>query len=135
MIQDSKGNYAELRVENSEILNTAHTSHGFSFRLKPTTLMPVYLRLRVGRPFATDVRIFVDEMALVKGTQLYAGGPYMAVFTGATQSQVDDGWTLTTTNNRAGDWQTWFDRLFDMSGKGLLLPSSGITNIPDALIG
>ena len=38
------------------------------------------------------------------------------------------------TNSRAGEFQTWYDRAFDMRGKGLLLPSSGDTLIPDTLI-
>jgi hypothetical protein len=135
VLNDDLGAPAELRVNYSSLSRWAFTSHGFSFRLAAGTRMPVYLRIRVARPFATDVRVYLDEMALVKGTQLYAGGPYAALFTGADASRLEDGWTITVTNNRAGDFQTWFNRVFDMAEKGLLLPSSGTTNIPDALIG
>jgi hypothetical protein len=46
-----------------------------------------------------------------------------------------DSWEMTVVNNRAGDFQTWFDRVFQMAEKGFLLPSSGVTLLNDSLIG
>jgi hypothetical protein len=134
-IHDNEGVEAELRVLNTDLSSSAHTQHGFSFRLPAGCQMPVYVRILVSHPFPSDTSVFIDEMALVAGTQLYAGGPWVALFTGATPSALEDGWTITVTNNRGGSFQTMFNRVFDTVEKRLLLPSSGTTNIPDALIG
>jgi hypothetical protein len=78
--------------------------------------------------------VYLDEMAVVKGTELYTGGPYVAAFTGKTAVVNEDNWTLTVANNRAGKIQEWFNRCFDMTGKGLLLPSAGAAVIPESVI-
>lgn len=78
--------------------------------------------------------LYFDEMVVVQATELYKGGPYVEAVSGATAAVLEDLWTLTLTNNRAGDLQEWFQRAFDMANKDFLLPSSGTTNVPDALI-
>jgi len=73
-------------------------------------------------------------MAVVLAKELYAGGPFVGIFSGATPAVNDDAWTLTVTNDRAGQFQEWYERAFDMRNKGFLLPTSGVTLIPDSLI-
>lgn len=82
----------------------------------------------------TEESIYIDDMVVVAGRELYAGGPWVAAVGGATPAVNGDEWTLTVANNRAGKFQEWFNRVFDMSPKGLLLPTSGTTLINDNLI-
>ena len=73
---------------------------------------------------------------------LYSGGPQAAIFSGKTpftkgSAQVaPDSFTITVTNDRAGEFQEWFERMFDMAAKGLILPSDsgGSETQSDALI-
>ena len=48
---------------------------------------------------------------------------------------IGDTFTIAVTNNRAGSFQEWFERFFDMRAKGLLLPSDTSGSIADSLIG
>ncbi len=79
---------------------------------------------------------------------IYAGGPYVSVFRGSADlinyqvyPLLGDIWTLAVTNNYGGhtadiNFQTAFNRLFDMASLGLVLPSAsgGGSTISDTLI-
>lgn len=135
---DKQGGYNGIRINCADISNAANTwdSHFFSFRLKRNAKMPVFLRIWLNNPMPATHVIFIDEMCIVAGTELYDGGPYAAAFPGATPAVNEDNWDLTVTNDRAGQLQEWYHRAFDMADKGLLLPSSGTgTQVPDTVIG
>jgi len=131
---DEAGYDNQLRIDAGAISTTDHDSEFFSFRIQRDITQPVYLRIIVAAPFAATDSVYIDEVAVVKGTELYNGGPYIAAFSGVTPAVNKDEWTLTVANDRAGSLQEWCHRAFDMAGKGLLLPISGATNIPDAVI-
>jgi hypothetical protein len=84
--------------------------------------------------------LFLDSVALCEMTSLYPGGPGLAVFAGLMPWIVNDRFTLTMTNDRAGaaygaTWQTYFDRFFGMRQLALQLPyTSGTPTILDSLI-
>jgi hypothetical protein len=133
-LQDGEGNDNELEIDCTALDTSTHDSEYFSFRLPQTAVSPVYLRVAITTAIPTGSTVWIDHMALLAGTELYAGGPIVAVFQGRTASNLNDTWTVTVTNNRAGDWQSWYQRIFDMNAKGLLLPSSGSNLIPDSLL-
>ena len=130
---DSEGTANSHSITLTDLTST-HSSHSFSFRLNKTTTQPVYLRLRISVT-ESGKDIFIDEVAVAQATQLGAGGPHVAVFTGATASKNGDTYTLTVTNSRAGSLQEWYHRAFDMASKNLLLPSAASGNVPDSVIG
>ncbi len=133
---DAEGYENELRIDASTISQGIHDSEFFSFRLRRDIVQPVYLRIYITAALAAGDVIYIDEMVVVRATELYTGGPFVAVISGATPAVVEDNWSLTVANNRAGDLQEWFHRAFDMASKGLLLPISGTgTHIPDTVIG
>ncbi|MCL4853623.1 MAG: hypothetical protein KJZ78_19890 [Bryobacteraceae bacterium] len=83
-----------------------------------------------------EAALYIDEVAVAAGRELYKGGPYVAAFAGAMPAALEDSWVLTATNDGAGAIQTWYHRSFDMAGKGLLLPTTGAgAAIPDTVIG
>lgn len=132
---DAEGNVNQLRIDVGSIGQGDHDSEFFSFRLRRDVVQPVYLRIHLAAPPKAGDVIYIDEMVVVAATELYKGGPFVGAVSGATAAVVEDNWSLTVANNRAGSFQEWFHRAFDMAGKNLLLPSSGSgTNYPDALI-
>lgn len=133
-ILDGEGNVAEERINCGTLPLGTHESHWFDFRLPQGTRQPVYLRIWQRSPLSWGDSIYVDEMVVIKGTELYTEGPFVAVVSGITPSVTEDEWTLTVTNDRAGAFQEWFHRAFDMRAKRLLLPSSGTIHIADTLI-
>lgn len=135
MTLDKAGNENGMRIDAGAVATTNHDSEFFTFRLKETASFPVYLRIRITAPIDDADTLYIDEVAVVKATELYPGGPFVAAFSGATAAVNDDKWVLTASNDRAGTIQEWYNRVFDMQAKGLLLPSSGTTLIPNSLIG
>lgn len=139
---DPQGYDNGIRIDLGETSMTGHDSHFFSFRLRRTLRQRVFLRIRITAPITNLESVYIDEMAVVKATELYEGGPYVAAFSGTTVAMVDDNWSLSVTNDRAGQFQEWFDRALSMRAKGLLLPSDGTTYstipgatlVPDTLI-
>jgi len=81
----------------------------------------VYLRIRISTAISDTASLYIDEVSLVAATELYASGPYAAFFAGQTKLSLDDTWTITVTNDRAGEYQEWFFRNFGFTD--LLLPS------------
>ncbi len=131
---DKEGNVNQKKITVASISATSHDSQSFFFRMTRQHRMPVYLRIRAATPIADGTSVYIDEMAVVAATELYDGGPFVAIFAGATPAVIEDAWTLTVTNSRAGQLQEWYDRAFDMRSKGFLLPTSGTTLIPDSVI-
>ena len=132
--KDADGNENALRVNAGTLSTTSHESKFFSFRLKKTVVWPVYLRIRATAAWALDDSVYIDDVAVAKGQELYTGGPFMAAFSGKTTPVVGDKWTLAATNNRGGLVQEHFQRFFDMSTKGLLLPVTGTTQITNSVV-
>jgi hypothetical protein len=109
------------------------------FRL-PRVLPPTGVKLRLKLTAAlSGAALAVDHVALAETTELYPGGPGLALFAGKVPWVKGDRYTVTTTNDRGGaalngTFQTLFDRLFDTRAAGLLLPSAASPTIPDTLI-
>lgn len=135
VVNDDAGNANELVIDPAELSDSAHDSKWFAFRLPAATSFPVYLRLRISTAITNACSVFVDEVAIAQGARLYAGGPYVAAFAGAVKAVAGDEWTLTVNNNRGGLLQEWYNRVFAMADKDLLLPVSGSNLIPDSVVG
>lgn len=123
-------------------LTTSFVAKNGSFRTPKVLPEIVFLRIRISTAVSAGTSVFIDHAALVKMTELYPGGPYAAGFSGklsltkGSNQVAADGFTITVTNDRAGEFQEWFQRNFDMAAKGLLLPSNsaGAETQADSLI-
>lgn len=100
-------------------------------RVLPST---VRIRIRLSTAISNTSSLFLDHLSLGESTELYAGGPSIAIHSGATDFVKEDYFTVATTNNNAGSFQDGFDKLFDMRGKRLVLPSDSSGTISDGLI-
>jgi hypothetical protein len=65
---------------------------------------------------------------------LYDGGPSVAFYAGETDFALDDTFTITIANDRAGEFQELFDKLFNYPAKLLPSDTGGGETIPDSLI-
>lgn len=77
--------------------------------------------------------VSIDNVVLTQMVQ-HQNGPYMAIIPGSVNFLRGDKFTITTTNDRAGKFQEWFNRCFNMDKLGYMLPSSASPTIPDSLI-
>jgi|TARA_R110000824_G_scaffold41446_4_gene123303 hypothetical protein len=135
VLTDTAGTSLTKTVTASGISTGSWDFEFMRFSTKTTEIGAVYVKLYVSSAITSTASIFIDQLSIISGRQLYVGGPYVAVMQGKTNPAEDDNWTLTTTNNRAGELQTYFDRMFDMAGMNKYLPTTGTTLIPDSVIG
>jgi len=97
------------------------------------------IRVRISTGLSAGTNLYLEDVAMTEMYETYASGLYVALFTGSLAFYKNDTFTITTTNDRGGatnlnTFQTLCDRLWDMRGKRLLLPSNGAPNIADTLI-
>jgi len=103
------------------------------------TIMPgaIYLRVHVTTAITDTEVVNIDELALVPATEMYAGGPFVAMFTGPTTWVVGDELRFSPVNPQAGEVHTWLDRMFDLSSNRLLFSTEtapGDTGFTNAII-
>lgn len=110
----------------------------------PQTMPPItYWRIRISTGVSSGTSIYLDHACLTAMTELYAGGPCVAIFGGNILPEAKNGTsdgdylTLTIANDYAGEFQAYFERNFQMAAKRLRLPSDsgGTETINDSLIG
>ena len=131
---DDAGGANELVINAAAISTGASDSCWFAFRLPAATVLPVYLRIAATTAIPTGATIYIDDVAIAAGVELYAGGPYVAAFAGRTASKAGDSWTLAVTNTYAGRWQTWYNRIFNTMQNDILLPTTGTTLLSNDLL-
>lgn len=141
VINDAAGTANSFTI-SAPGLTTSYVSKTGVFRL-PRVLPPViYLRIAITTAISNTSSVYLDHAALARMDSLYAGGPEVKVFSGSARFRkgadqvTPDKFTLTLTNDRAGLIQEWFERVFSMRDKGLLLPSDtgGTETVLDSLV-
>ena len=117
---------------------TSYTAHSAFFRTPQVLPSTIKVRVRLSTALTSGINVFIDQLALTPATLFYPGGPYLAMFAGSTNFYVPDSFSFTISNNYAGDpkhnFQTLFERLFNMKSMGLLLPTSNSPTISNSLI-
>ena len=134
VINDDYGTANSFTIDCTTLTTSFAWKTG-SFRL-PRTLPPlVYLRIHVSTAITNTKIVYFDDCRFVQMAELYAGGPSVAILSGSTPFAQGDYYTLTSTNDRAGLIQEWFERAFAMRERGLLLPydTGGTETIVDTL--
>lgn len=91
---------------------------------------PMYFVLNV-KDLASGVTLYIDDVLLVEGVELYPGGPLVVLQSGSNFPNLGASLPLTiAVDQTQGKWQKWFGRLFG----GPQLPSHSSPTIPDSLI-
>ena len=85
--------------------------------------------------FNSGVELYIDNVMLAEMHRPVAGGLACQMIPGSTAFATEDVFTTQVTNNREGEFQTEFDRFFDMEAKGFALPADASPSLSDGLIG
>lgn len=138
---DENGSITQDEQGTSNVVTQSLTTWGSVWKpingyFRTPRVMPsaIYLRLRMSTALSSGSNLFIDHAALAEPFQLYQGGPGVMVFSGNEQLIDGDTFTLTITNDFAGQFQRLFERLYSMRTMNLLLPSSNSPTISDGLI-
>lgn len=133
VIADDESNDNTATVDLTGV-GTSFESFSGSFvtpRVLPSTIR---LRVRLSTAVSSGSSLFIDHLSLGEMVETYAGGPAIAIHSGASDFVVGDKFTVAATNNGAGSFVDGFEKLFEMRSKGLLLPSDSSGTISDGLI-
>lgn len=115
--------------------STSYALHTAQISTPAPLTAGLYMVIEMTTAVDSGVTVRVDEVTLTEMVQ-HQNGPFFAVVPGETKFLIGDKFTATITNDRGGKFQEWFNRLFDMDTRGLLLPSNGAggETISDSLI-
>lgn len=119
-------------------LSGATTSYVlYTAQLNTPAALPdaLYLVAELTAAIDNGKSVYVDDVILTPMVQ-HQKGPYVAVIPGSTKFVIGDTFAVAVSNARDGLIQEWFNRVFNMDQRGLLLPSDtyGAETIPDSLI-
>ena len=138
---DGTGAYINdnISVPNSFSVNLGTIGSTFQaingiFRTPRVLPSIIRLRLKLTTAIPAGCTAYIDRLAMAEPQLIYQQSPGVCVFSGNAPMIAGDSWTLTVTNDRNGQFQTLLDRMFNMRGLGLLLPSSGSPTISNSLI-
>ena len=128
------GNFA-LSVDVGAAATTSYALFSSVVRTPRVIPTATYLVIETTTAIATAAAQ-LDEVVLAEMVQIGNGGPYVAIVAGSNNWNVDDTAQFSFTNTDNGKFVGGLDRLFNMYGRGLLLPSAtaGSETILDSLI-
>lgn len=135
VLNDAFGSANSFTVDLTAV-TTSFVAYNGAFR-SPAALPSdgvVRLQFKLTTAVTNAKVLVVDDVGFAEMTSLYAGGPSVAAFAGATKVVKDDQWTVTTTNTM-GALAAWLERAFLLRDKGLIIPYSGSPTIADSCVG
>lgn len=137
VVDDEAGN-DNATTSTLTTLGTSWTFYSGTFRTPRVMPSVVKLQLKLTTALTATYSLYIDRLAFCGTLRPYAGGPFLAGFSEATDPIRGDGWSIAVTNDRnatsVGAWNTLFERFFGMAALGLKLPDSGSPTISDSLI-
>ncbi len=132
IISDDAGAQNKLQITLSSE-TTSFATHNAFFRTPSVLPSTAKLNVRLSTALDTGKSVHVDHLCLTPATEVYTGGPFVAVFSMSGKLILNDKWTVAI-GNTWGYFQQIFERWFAMKSLGLQLPSSGSPTINDNLI-
>jgi hypothetical protein len=137
VINDAAGT-ANTIPKTLSTLTTSYAAFNGYFRTPAVLPSTIKLRIILTTAATNGESAFLDHLALTPATQLYAGGPFAAVFSGPTKFITNDAFTITVANDAmtgtGSKWQKLAERLFGMRSLGLQLPSGASPTIAESLV-
>lgn len=146
ILVDDTNNYLAASI-NLNTLTAAPAVVSGNFVIGSKTPAPVFLRIRCTT--AENTVVLLDRVVLAEMSELYAGGPFVAVL-GTASQPVSSGERIDIVFTRAlsavvsgspssipyssNTFQVLLDRLFGTGSGGFTLPYSNTPNISDTLI-
>jgi len=135
VISDEEGNSNQLSIDLTAA-NTTYEAYTSAFRLPSPLPATVTFRIRMTTALTNAKTIYLDDVFLGTDemTQLYDGGPYLALVRGASDLGDEDRWIVDVTNDYRGDLQWWCRRLWNFPEKPLPSATGGSETIGDTVI-
>ena len=121
VLQDDAGTNLSYTVDLTG-LSTTYVQHPQTFRTPRVIPDGCQFVIELTTALDNAKSAYIDEAVLSPATEAYPGGPFVAVFQGASKWVAGDRITVAVTNDAAGAFQQAFERLYGMRAMGLILP-------------
>lgn len=93
------------------------------------------LAIELTTAITTGRSVFIDQPVLQRMTQIYPGGPWVAISRGATDFVIDDFFDLTVVqNNTVNELNFYCNRMLGLQELGVELPTLSAATVLDSLI-
>ncbi len=137
--QDESGVANSFNVDLTT-LSTVFTAYTGTFRTPAIMPETVSLRLKLTTPLTNGRSVYIDSASMGQFTELYSFGPSVAVHAGSIPFQIADYSYMNVQNSRGSGgtlntWQTVAFLLWGTAAFDLMLPSSSVPTVSDALLG
>jgi Carbohydrate binding domain len=129
-INDNSGTPNSFDINLTTLTNTWVPFSG-TFRTPNQMPTSVFLEIKMITPITTAFKVYFDRVSFCQPRQMYAGGPFVSVFSGNINMIKGDSFIVTINNAYNGINQFFFDECFNMKSLSLILPSSISPTIPD----
>lgn len=138
IINDQAGNACSWTVDLTA-LSTAYVAYNGFFRLPAKPPATIKLQVKITTALTNGRAVYLDKMGMGLTTQVYSGGPALAVFAGSLPFVVQDYATATIANNRGGvanlaSFGPLLQRFYNLASLDLLIPSSSTPTISDSAL-
>ncbi len=101
----------------------------------PTDSLNLEFRFPSGDVLDNTKSVYIDHVVMSEMEQVYDGGPYLAIHSGAVPFALKDAFTDTIANDKTTtNFVRCLDRAFDLATNGIRLTVTGTTAISDGLI-
>ena len=132
VLQDAQGTNCSFTIDLTAE-TTAWASHVGTMRTPAVMPAACYLELKTTTAIDSAKYVLIDSLAMTPMTQLYSGGPSVAVFAGATNVVVGDAFTVAISST-PGLLGQWMERMFSLNSRGLVIPYSGSPSCADSVV-
>lgn len=138
VVQDDNGNSNSFTVDLTALTIT-YTNYGGAFRLPSNPPSTILLRLRLTTALTDGRSVYMANMSLGEMTQVYTGGPSIAVHSGGSNFVLGDQASAAFTNDRGGatnlaSFGPTLQRFFNLAALDLLFSSASSPSVQDSLI-
>lgn len=134
-LQDGSGTVISGATQNIQFsVGTTFVWNYVFFRAPLALPSSIYAVIEQTTALNSGCSMILDELVLAEVRQFAAGSQGIVILPGSTDWVVNDHLRLLSTNDLAGEFNTEFDRFYDMFNHGLLLPGSATPTISDTLI-
>lgn len=136
VINDDAGTANQVRTTISSGFTTSWAAYSGFFRTPRVLPSTIKMRVRLSTALTNAETTDIDHLAMTPATQLYSGGPFVSLFSGATAFIEDDVFTVTVANDYTAAMHRLWERLFGLRELGLQLPDNGAgaETIADSLV-
>lgn len=133
-ITDAQGGANSISLTLSSATSSYVALNGV-FRLPAIVPDTVQIEIRLSTAATNTEVINLDAASLQEMTQLYDGGPWVGICAGAVDFAINDSFSIAAANNlTTTSFVRSLDRLFDLRGLGLKIPSAASETVLDSLI-